>query len=123
MVQSPIFMYIFIWVFVSSLIVILLYGVMQFSKRRITKTGHEARVDEAWVVRQSARSPLDRRSGVDRRKAHNLDHFLSGGTERRSWKERRSKPERRKEWVRVDEWVSALVSDLESDIAAIKRDM
>ncbi len=123
MIQSPVFLYIVIWVFVSSLFVILLYGVMQYSKTKITRRSHKAWGGESWVVRPSARAFTDRRSGVDRRKAHNLDYFLNGGTERRSWKERRSKAERRKEWVRVGEWVSALVSDLESEISSIERDM
>lgn len=58
------------------------------------------------------RSPIDRRSGVERRKAHNLDYFIGGGPERRDWKERRSKVERRKDWIRVCEWVSVSMGDL-----------
>lgn len=57
------------------------------------------------------RSPIDRRSGLDRRKAHDLDYFLRGGVEKRSWKERRSKLERRKDWTRASEWVSVYVGD------------
>jgi hypothetical protein len=58
------------------------------------------------------RSPIDRRSGNDRRKAHSLDYFLNGGVERRSWVERRAQGERRKDWVRATEWSSVLIGDL-----------
>jgi hypothetical protein len=52
---------------------------------------------------------IDRRSGEDRRKVHNLNYFIRGGVERRNFKERRSQAERRKNWLRVDEWVSVFV--------------
>jgi hypothetical protein len=52
---------------------------------------------------------IDRRSGDDRRKEHNLNYFIRGGVERRKYKERRSHVERRKTWLRVDEWVSVFV--------------
>ena len=52
---------------------------------------------------------IDRRSGDDRRKVHNLNYFIRGGVERRKFKERRSQVERRKTWLRVDEWVSVFV--------------
>jgi len=52
---------------------------------------------------------IDRRSGDDRRKVHNLNYFIRGGVERRKYKERRSHVERRKTWLRVDEWVSVFV--------------
>ncbi|NIR16127.1 MAG: hypothetical protein GWN86_20275 [Desulfobacterales bacterium] len=58
------------------------------------------------------RSPIDRRSGSDRRKAHSLDYFLNGGVERRSWIERRSQNERRKDWVRATQWSSVFIGDL-----------
>ena len=58
------------------------------------------------------RSPIDRRSGSDRRKAHSLDYFLNGGVERRSWIERRSQKERRKDWVRATQWSSVFIGDL-----------
>jgi hypothetical protein len=58
------------------------------------------------------RSAIDRRSGADRREAHNLDYFLKGGVERRSWKERRSERERRAGWVRAGKWNSVFVGDL-----------
>ena len=58
------------------------------------------------------RSPIDRRSGGDRRKAHSLDYFLNGGVERRSWTERRSQNERRKDWVRATQWSSVFIGDL-----------
>ena len=54
---------------------------------------------------------IDRRSGDDRRKVHNLNYFIRGGVERRKFIERRSQEERRKNWLRVDEWVSVFVGD------------
>jgi hypothetical protein len=58
------------------------------------------------MMREKLRSPVDRRSGLDRRNAHSLDYFLKGGGEKRSWTERRSGIERRGDWIRVSEWVS-----------------
>jgi hypothetical protein len=58
------------------------------------------------------RSLVDRRSGEDRRKVHNLDYFSKGGVERRSGKERRSKEERRSGWIRVSDWVSVFARNL-----------
>ena len=63
------------------------------------------------MIRRS--SDMDRRSGVDRRKAHKLDYFLNGGVERRSFKERRSVKERREGWVRVSEWTSLRLESLQ----------
>jgi hypothetical protein len=63
------------------------------------------------LIRRS--SDMDRRSGVDRRKAHKLDYFLNGGVERRSFKERRSVKERREGWVRVSEWTSLRLESLQ----------
>jgi hypothetical protein len=57
-------------------------------------------------------SDIDRRSGVDRRKAHKLEYFLNGGLERRGFKERRSIKERREGWVRVSEWTSLRLESL-----------
>ena len=54
---------------------------------------------------------IDRRSGIDRRKMHDLNYFIRGGVERREFRERRSQAERRKNWVRVDEWISVFVDD------------
>lgn len=54
---------------------------------------------------------IDRRSGDDRRKVHNLNYFIRGGVERRKFIERRTQEERRKNWIRVDEWVSVFVGD------------
>ena len=56
------------------------------------------------------RSPIDRRSGLERRNEHSLDYFLKGGGEKRSWTERRSETERRGDWIRVSEWVSVPTS-------------
>jgi len=54
---------------------------------------------------------IDRRSGMDRRRIHDLNYFIRGGVERRKFKERRSQGERRKNWVRVDEWISVFLDD------------
>ena len=59
-------------------------------------------------------SDMDRRSGLDRRKAHKLEYFLNGGLERRSFKERRSIKERRDGWVRVSEWTSLRFESLQA---------
>jgi len=59
-------------------------------------------------------SDIDRRSGVDRRKAHKLEYFLNGGVERRSFKERRSSKERREGWVRVSDWCSVRLESLQA---------
>jgi hypothetical protein len=69
------------------------------------------RLTENYNIPMKERSSIDRRSGSDRRKVHDLDYFLKGGVERRSWKERRSPIERRKNWIRVSEWVSVYVGD------------
>jgi hypothetical protein len=55
---------------------------------------------------------IDRRSGADRRRLHNLDYFSNGGVERRSGKERRLKVERREEWIRVSKWASVFLKNL-----------
>jgi hypothetical protein len=57
-------------------------------------------------------SDIDRRSGMDRRKAHKLEYFLNGGVERRNFKERRSSKERREGWVRVSDWCSVRLDSL-----------
>ena len=55
------------------------------------------------------RSPLDRRSGEDKRDRYNLDYFMDGGQERRKGKERRQSEERRSSWVRVYRWCSVFL--------------
>ena len=101
------FMYLVIWAYVSFLMIMFFYGLIKWFKQRIPKEFHEE-----LEVRETFRSSIDRRSGFDRRKVHDLDHFQQGGMERRSWKERRSKEERRKNWVRGAEWASVFVSNL-----------
>ena len=54
---------------------------------------------------------IDRRSGVDRRKIHDLNYFIRGGVERRNFRERRSQMERRENWVRVDDWISVFMDE------------
>ena len=55
------------------------------------------------------RSPFDRRSGVDRRKAYTVGYFLEGGIERRSGMERRCMEERRKDWMGVSQGSSVWI--------------
>ena len=70
---------------------------------------------KSFDMEESRRSNIDRRSGVDRRKVHNLDYFLGGGVERRSWKERRQQEERRADWMRIGEWNSVYVGESRRD--------
>lgn len=55
------------------------------------------------------RSPIDRRSGEDKRKRYNLDYFTDGGEERRKGRERRQSGERRSGWMRVYKWCSVFL--------------
>ena len=55
---------------------------------------------------ENERGHTDRRNDDDRRKVHDLDHFVTAESEDRSFKERRSSDERRSGWVRIGEWVS-----------------
>ena len=57
-------------------------------------------------MRERRGSVIDRRSGKDRRKAHDLQYSLCGGKERRNFRERRFSQERRAGWVRVGQWYS-----------------
>ena len=50
------------------------------------------------------RSCLERRSGEDRRRVHDLEYLANGGIERRIWKGQRSHVERRVSWARLSEW-------------------
>jgi hypothetical protein len=59
------------------------------------------------AMKKRPRSPIDRRSGTDRRKAYQLGYFSKGGIERRSGIERRRRPERRRGWPRASEWPDA----------------
>lgn len=53
------------------------------------------------------RSPYDRRTGFDRRKATNPDYYKNGGIERRmTAKDYRVSGERRSGWVRDTRWSS-----------------
>ncbi len=115
MIHIPVFIYIVIWVIASFLMIMFCYGLIQWSKQRIPKKFHGK-----LEVTKTFRSMIDRRSGVDRRKVHDLDYFLKGGVERRRWKERRSKQERRKDWLRADEWASVFVSDLKGGIPSTR---
>jgi hypothetical protein len=54
---------------------------------------------------------LDRRSGEDRRKTYDLEHFTEGGLERRDEKERRDARERRKDCIKVSKWSSVCPKD------------
>jgi hypothetical protein len=61
----------------------------------------------------SNQSGFDRRSGIDGRKAHDLEYLLNGGVERRAGEERRSKAERRKGWVRLCDYSSVYIGEFE----------
>jgi hypothetical protein len=61
-------------------------------------------------------SCFDRRAAENKRRVYDLDYFLNGGVERRTWEERRSAVERRSGWFRVSKWVS--VSGREIGIGA-----
>ncbi len=115
MIHIQVFTYIVIWVIASFLVIIFCYALIQWSKQRVPRKIHEN-----LVVREEFRSFIDRRSGINRRKVHDLDYFLKGGVERRSWKERRSNEERRKNWVRGAEGVSVFVSNLRGVKASTK---
>jgi hypothetical protein len=115
MIHIPVLTYIVIWVIASFLVLIFCYALIQWSKQRVPRKFHEK-----LVVREEFRSIIDRRSGVNRRKVHNLDYFLEGGVERRGWKERRSNEERRKNWVRGAEGVSVFVCNLRGGKASTK---
>ena len=71
MMQNPIHMYIVIWLIASLLIIIFCYGLVRWSMQKIPRKVHEK-----LEVREKARSFIDRRSGVDRRKEHDIDYFL-----------------------------------------------
>ncbi len=55
---------------------------------------------------RKTRSPIDRRSGSDRRKVYHVGYFMNGGLERRSGKERRSGMDRRKGLATFGDWPS-----------------
>ena len=55
----------------------------------------------------SRTSNVDRRSGEDRRKVHDLDYLSQGGVERRRTPERRRHHgEQRSDWIIIDRWRS-----------------
>lgn len=56
---------------------------------------------------------LDRRFGIDRRKAYDLDYLSNGGVERRRLKERRSLKERRAGWMPAGQGSSVFVGTFE----------
>jgi hypothetical protein len=64
------------------------------------------------TMTEGTRSSLDRRSGIDRRRAYRLGLFMKYADEKRSGDERRSRDERRKGWVRVDRWSSVELEGL-----------
>ena len=47
---------------------------------------------------------MDRRSGGDRRKVHNIDYLLNGGIKTRSIVKRRSKSKERREDMKIRNW-------------------
>ena len=69
----------------------------------------EAEYKKAFAKSPVRRSPIDRRSGEDKRKLYNLDYFIDGGEERRRGRERRQCGERRSAWARVYKWCSVFL--------------
>ncbi len=67
--------------------------------------------DSTHYYLRKKRSYIDRRSDLERRKTYSLDHFQSGGEERRSHgpDRRQQIEEQRKDWVRVSKWSSAYI--------------
>jgi hypothetical protein len=61
---------------------------------------------------EETRPFLDRRSGMDRRKAYRLGFFSKGRSEKREGTERRRRDERREGWVRLDKWSSVQLNGL-----------
>ena len=61
---------------------------------------------EAW----HERSPIERRSDLDKRRKNSRKYFVNG-VERRTGKERRNAAERRDRWMRVGKWRSEPVFD------------
>lgn len=71
-------------------------------------------IEESESNRQAAkapvkRSPVDRRTGEDKRSRYSLDYFTDGGAERRKGRERRESGERRSGWARVYKWCSVFL--------------
>jgi hypothetical protein len=64
------------------------------------------------TMTEETRAFLDRRSGMDRRKAYRLGFFSKSGTQKGKAKERRSRDERREGWVKVDKWSSVQLDGL-----------
>ena len=54
------------------------------------------------------RAGADRRCGLDRREAYDLEYFLHGGFERRTYSEKRESNEHRADWVQTSPWSSSL---------------
>lgn len=57
-------------------------------------------------------SVLERRSGLDRRKAYRIEFFTKRRRKRRKVKEQRVSRERRHGWVRVGKWSSVRLEGL-----------
>jgi hypothetical protein len=69
----------------------------------------EAEPKKSLAKSPMRRSPIDRRSGEDKRKLYSLDYFTDGGEERRKGRERRQCGERRSTWARVYKWCSVFL--------------
>jgi hypothetical protein len=69
----------------------------------------EAEPKKTLAKSPTRRSPIDRRSGEDKRNLYSLDYFTDGGEERRRGKERRQSGERRSAWARVYKWCSVFL--------------
>ena len=65
--------------------------------------------DETNMRQLEKRGQTDRRSGPDRRVAHDLEYFEQSGVERRSNRGRRELVERRTDWARINHWSSVRI--------------
>jgi len=64
-------------------------------------------------MREKARIPLDRRTGVDRRAIYTKKFFPFKGQEKRGGIERRVHKEKRQDWDRVTLWSSSPIPYLQ----------
>jgi hypothetical protein len=82
------------------------------SPASVEKKGSRSRGIQKRLLRKTEESmqrttKVDRRSGEDRRKVHDLDYLVKGGVERRTRPERRCHhSERRSDWIMIDRWYS-----------------
>jgi hypothetical protein len=80
---------------------------LPWKKKCSCSRGIQKRLPRKTEEKMQRTSKIDRRSGEDRRKVHDLDYLVKGGVERRTAPERRCHhSERRSDWVMIDRWYS-----------------